>query len=202
MQPEDGKKPMRIGVLALQGAFREHCKILRGLGVEVVEVRLPEELENLDGLIIPGGESTTIGKLADWHGLIEPMKEAAKSIPVWGTCAGLVFMAKEVGMQQAILAVMDMTVERNAFGRQVDSFEEDLEIEGLEGGSFHGVFIRAPVITKVGTEVQVLSRLKDGRIVAARRGSLMVTAFHPELSSDDRIHRYFLRMCEQASVQG
>ena len=193
---------MRIGVLALQGAFREHCKILRRLGVEVVEVRLPEELENLDGLIIPGGESTTIGKLADWYGLMEPLKEAAKSIPVWGTCAGLVFMAKEVGMQQPILAVMDMTVERNAFGRQVDSFEEDLEMEGLEGGSFHGVFIRAPVITKVGTEIQVLSRLKDGRIVAARRGSLMVTAFHPELSSDDRIHRYFLRMCEQASVQG
>ena len=202
MQPEDGKKTMRIGVLALQGAFREHCKILRRLGVEVVEVRLPEELENLDGLIIPGGESTTIGKLADWYGLMEPLKEAAKSIPVWGTCAGLVFMAKEVGMQQPILAVMDMTVERNAFGRQVDSFEEDLEMEGLEGGSFHGVFIRAPVITKVGTEIQVLSRLKDGRIVAARRGSLMVTAFHPELSSDDRIHRYFLRMCEQASVQG
>ena len=198
----DGKKTMRIGVLALQGAFREHCKILRRLGVEVVEVRLPEELENLDGLIIPGGESTTIGKLADWYGLMEPLKEAAKSIPVWGTCAGLVFMAKEVGMQQPILAVMDMTVERNAYGRQVDSFEEDLEMEGLEGGSFHGVFIRAPVITKVGTEIQVLSRLKDGRIVAARRGSLMVTAFHPELSSDDRIHRYFLRMCEQASVQG
>ncbi len=202
MQPEDGKKTMRIGVLALQGAFREHCKILRRLGVEVVEVRLPEELKNLDGLIIPGGESTTIGKLADWYGLMEPLKDAAKSIPVWGTCAGLVFMAKEVGMQQPILGVMDMTVERNAFGRQVDSFEEDLEMEGLEGGSFHGVFIRAPVITKVGTEVQVLSRLKDGRIVAARRGSLMVTAFHPELSSDDRIHRYFLRMCEQASVQG
>ncbi len=189
---------MRIGVLALQGAFQEHCEILRRLGAEVVEVRLPEQLKDLDGLIIPGGESTSIGKLADWYGLLEPLKAAAKSLPIWGTCAGLVFMAKDVGMKQPILAVMDVVVARNAFGRQVDSFEEDIEISGLEGGPFHGVFIRAPVITEVGADTEVLSRLKDGQIVAARRDSLLVTSFHPELTPDDRVHRYFLKMCEQA----
>lgn len=189
---------MKIGVLALQGAFQEHCEILRRLGAEVVEVRLPEELKDLDGLIIPGGESTSIGKLADWYGLLEPLKAAAKSLPIWGTCAGLVFMAKDVGMKQPILEVMDVVVARNAFGRQVDSFEEDIEISGLEGGPFHGVFIRAPVITEVGADIQVLSRLKDGRIVAARRDSLLVTSFHPELTPDDRVHRYFLKMCELA----
>jgi pyridoxal 5'-phosphate synthase pdxT subunit len=191
-------KAMRIGVLALQGAFQEHCEILRRLGAEVVEVRLPEQLKDLDGLIIPGGESTSIGKLADWYGLLEPLKAAAKSLPIWGTCAGLVFMAKDVGMKQPILAVMDVVVARNAFGRQVDSFEEDIEISGLEGGLFHGVFIRAPVITEVGADTEVLSRLKDGRIVAARRDSLLVTSFHPELTPDDRVHRYFLKMCERA----
>jgi pyridoxal 5'-phosphate synthase pdxT subunit len=190
-------KAMKIGVLALQGAFQEHCEILRRLGAEVVEVRLPEQLEDLDGLIIPGGESTSIGKLADWYGLLGPLRAAAKSLPIWGTCAGLVFMAKDVGMKQPILAVMDLVVERNAFGRQVDSFEEDIEISGLEGGPFHGVFIRAPVIAEVGADIQVLSRLKDGRIVAARRDSLLVTSFHPELTPDDRVHRYFLKMCEQ-----
>lgn len=189
---------MRIGVLALQGAFQEHCEILKRLGAEVVEVRLPEQLKDLDGLIIPGGESTSIGKLADWYGLLEPLKAAAKTLPIWGTCAGLVFMAKDVGMKQPILAVMDVVVARNAFGRQVDSFEEDIEISGLEGGPFHGVFIRAPVITEVGADTEVLSRLKDGQIVAARRDSLLVTSFHPELTPDDRVHQYFLKMCEQA----
>lgn len=189
---------MRIGVLALQGAFREHCDILKRLGAEVVEVRLPEELQGLDGLIIPGGESTSIGKLADWYGLLEPLKQASKSLPLWGTCAGMIFMATRVGMKQPILGVMDVVVERNAFGRQVDSFEEDLEISGLEGGPFHAVFIRAPVISEVGPGVEVLSRLKDGRIVAARLGSMLVTSFHPELTRDDRVHQYFLKMCEKA----
>jgi 5'-phosphate synthase pdxT subunit len=190
---------MRIGVLALQGAFQEHCTILKRLGVEAVEVRLPEQLEDLDGLIIPGGESTSIGKLANWYGLMEPLVKASQSVPVWGTCAGLVFMAKDVGMDQPILKAMDMVIERNAFGRQVDSFEEDLEISGLEGGPFHGVFIRAPAIVRVGEAVEIIGKLKDGRIVAAKQGKLLVTAFHPELTSDDRLHRYFVDMCKAAS---
>ncbi|MGB6067249.1 MAG: pyridoxal 5'-phosphate synthase glutaminase subunit PdxT [Desulfomonilaceae bacterium] len=187
---------MRIGVLALQGDFEEHCTVLTRLGVNVREVRLPHDLENLDGLILPGGESTTIGKLADRYGLLNPLKLMAGSMPMWGTCAGLVFMARDVGMPQPILGIMDMVVQRNAFGRQVDSFEEDLEIRGLEGGPFRGVFIRAPVISEVGSKVEVLCRLRDGRIVAVRDGLNMATSFHPELTGDDRLHRYFLRIAE------
>jgi 5'-phosphate synthase pdxT subunit len=190
---------MKIGVLALQGAFEEHCNILDRLGIEAIEVRLPKDLEGLDGLIIPGGESTSIGKLADWYGLLEPLRTFCASTPVWGTCAGLVFMAKDVGMEQPLLGVMDVIVERNAFGRQVDSFEEDLEIQGIEDGPFHGVFIRAPVISKVGPEVDVLCSLKDGRIVAVRQGRLMATSFHPELTKDDRLHRYFVKLVEELS---
>lgn len=188
---------MRIGVLALQGDFEEHCAVLTRLGVEVVEVRLPQHLEKLDGLIIPGGESTTIGKLAQRYGLLDPLRLRAKSMPMWGTCAGLVLMARDVGMSQPLLDVMDMVVQRNAFGRQVDSFEEDLEILGIEGGPFHGVFIRAPVISEVGPGVEVLCRLRDGRTVAVREGHLIATSFHPELTRDDRLHRYFLRMAAE-----
>lgn len=166
------------------------------LGVSVREVRLPHDLENLDGLIVPGGESTTIGKLADRYGLLNPLKLMAGSMPMWGTCAGLVFMARDVGMPQPILGIMDMVVQRNAFGRQVDSFEEDLEIQGLDDGPFRGVFIRAPVISEVGSKVEVLCRLRDGRIVAVRDGLHMATSFHPELTGDDRLHRYFLRIAE------
>ncbi|MBI4965698.1 MAG: pyridoxal 5'-phosphate synthase glutaminase subunit PdxT [Desulfomonile tiedjei] len=183
---------MRIGVLALQGDFEEHCAVLRRLGVEPREVRLPEHLEGLDGLIIPGGESTTIGKLAARFGLLDALRRLADAIPVWGTCGGLVFLAKDVGMDQPLLGIMDMVVERNAFGRQVDSFEADLEIRGIEGGGFHGVFIRAPVIKEVGPKVDVLCRLADGRIVAAKQGHVLVTSFHPELTADDRLHKYFL----------
>ncbi len=189
-----GEEAMKIGVLALQGDFEEHFTILTRLGVEVAEVRLPQHLEDLQGLIIPGGESTTIGKLADRYGLLEPLRLCAKTMPMWGTCAGLVFMARDVGMSQPLLGVMDMVVQRNAFGRQVDSFEEDLEIAGIEGGPFHGVFIRAPVIEEVGLKVEVLCRLRDGRTVAVRQGSLIATSFHPELTSDDRLHRFFLRL--------
>jgi pyridoxal 5'-phosphate synthase pdxT subunit len=189
----------RIGVLALQGDFEEHCAVLRRLGVEVVEVRLPQHLEGLDGLVIPGGESTTIGKLADEYGLLTPLRAAVGSLPIWGTCAGLVFMARDVGHHQPLLGIMDIVVERNAFGRQVDSFEADLQILGLEGGSFHGVFIRAPAIEAVGPRVEVLCRLSDGRIVAARQGKLLVTSFHPELTKDDRLHRYFISMASEAS---
>ena len=189
---------MRIGVLALQGDFEEHCFILKKLGVESVEVRLPRDLEKLDGIIIPGGESTTIGKLARQYQFIDKLKELASCIPVWGTCAGMVFMAREVGFDQPVLGVIDMEVERNAFGRQVESFEEDLEIAGLEEPAFPGVFIRAPVVKNVGPNVTVLCRVNDGRIVAVRQGNLMATSFHPELTSDDRLHRYFIKIVEQS----
>lgn len=189
---------MRIGVLALQGDFQEHCAVLRRLGVVPVEVRLPEELQGLDGLILPGGESTTIGKLAVDYGLLKPIREFSSAKPIWGTCCGLVFMAREVGMDQPILGIMDVVVKRNAFGRQVDSFEEDLTIRGIENGSFRGIFIRAPVIEEVGPEAEIICRLADGRIVAVRQGRFLATSFHPELTGDDRLHKYFLGMVETA----
>jgi 5'-phosphate synthase pdxT subunit len=185
---------MKIGVLALQGDFQEHEQALRKIGVEAVEVRLPQDLEGLDGLIIPGGESTSIGKLATTFELIDPLKQFAKTTPVWGTCGGLVFMAKDVGFDQPILGVLDMVVERNAFGRQVDSFEEDLDIKGIEGGPFHGVFIRAPEVKEVGPSIEILCRVEDGRIVAVRNGHLLATSFHPELTDDLRLHRYFVEI--------
>lgn len=193
---------MRIGVLALQGAFIEHIKMLEALGAEAVEVRLPEDLAGLDGLIIPGGESTTIGKLATEFGLMAPLQTFAQTRPVWGTCAGMIFMAKDIGRAQPLLGVMDIEVERNAFGRQVDSFEADLAVPALNGASerpFPAVFIRAPRLVGADEEagVEVLARLADGTAVAARQGQWLVTAFHPELSDDLRFHRYFLEMVER-----
>ena len=189
---------MKIGVLALQGAFIEHEKILTRIGAEVVEVRLPQHLEDLDGLIIPGGESTTIGKVARRWGLLEPLRAFAQSgRPLWGTCAGMIFIAKDVvdgKPDQPLLALVDVTVRRNAFGRQVDSFEADLEIAALGEEPFHAVFIRAPLIERVGEGVEVLAKLEDGAIVAVRQGNLLATAFHPELTDDDRFHRYFLSL--------
>ena len=188
---------MKIGVLALQGAFIEHIKTLKQLGAETVEVRLPEHLAGLDGLIIPGGESTTIGKLATDYGLIEPLRQFAKVKPTWGTCAGMIFLAKDIGIdEQAILAAMDIQVNRNAFGRQIDSFETHLEIKGLAGEPFHAVFIRAPVVTKADEHVSILSRLDDDRIVAVQQGHLLATAFHPELTPDSRLHAYFCDIVE------
>jgi 5'-phosphate synthase pdxT subunit len=192
---------MKIGVLALQGAFIEHEKMLQRLGVEAVEVRLPKDLAGCAGVIIPGGESTTIGKLAVQYNLIEPLREMARSgKPVWGTCAGLIFMAKDVQRDQPLLGLMDVTVQRNAFGRQVDSFEANLSIKGVDGDKlFHAIFIRAPLIESVGDGVDVLARVeKDDQevIVAAQQGNLLVTSFHPELSNDDRFHRYFVKMAE------
>jgi 5'-phosphate synthase pdxT subunit len=184
---------MRVGVLALQGAFVEHEAKLRALGVAAVQVRLPEQLEGLDGVIIPGGESTTIGKLAVEYGLIEPLRDFARRVPTWGTCAGMIFLAKDIGSdRQPILGVMDITVNRNAFGRQIDSFEVDLPIDGLDGDPFHAVFIRAPVVTRAEPDVKVLAALDDGRIVAVEQGHLLATAFHPELTGDLRLHAYFL----------
>jgi 5'-phosphate synthase pdxT subunit len=190
---------MRIGVLALQGAFIEHEQALQRIGVEAREVRLPEHLEGLDGLIIPGGESTTIGKLAVQYGLMEPIRAmAAAGKPLWGTCAGMIFMAKDVGRDQPLLGLMDVTVQRNAFGRQVDSFETDLDVPAIitpeNKRPFHAIFIRAPLIESVGTGVEVLAALSNGAIVAARQGRLLVTSFHPELAHDDRFHRYFVSL--------
>ena len=192
---------MKIGVLALQGDFQEHCQVLKRIGVECREIRLPEDMSDIDGLIIPGGESTTVGKLATTFGLLEPLRDLSKSIPLWGTCAGLVFMARDVGHDQPILGIMDMVVQRNAFGRQVDSFEEDLDIKGIPDGPFHGVFIRAPIIQDVGPDVEVMCRVRDKRIVAARQGRLLVTAFHPELTEDVRLHRYFLSMAANTATK-
>ncbi|MGD9100847.1 MAG: pyridoxal 5'-phosphate synthase glutaminase subunit PdxT [Anaerolineae bacterium] len=187
---------MKIGILALQGAFIEHEDMLRPLGVETVEVRLPQHLQGLDGLIIPGGESTTIGKLAHDFDLLEPLRRFATARPTWGTCAGLIFLAREVGHAQPLLGLMDVVVERNAFGRQVDSFETGLAVPALGQRPFPAVFIRAPLIDKVGAGVEVLARLDDGRIVAARQGHWLVTAFHPELTDDDRFHRLFVDMVD------
>lgn len=185
---------MKVGVLALQGAFIEHIKMVESLGAEGVEVRLPEHLDGLDALILPGGESTTIGKLAVQYNLIEPLRDFAKSKPTWGTCAGMIFLAKDIGHdRQPILGVMDITVNRNAFGRQIDSFEAELPIKGLEGGNFHTIFIRAPIATAAGEGVEILGKLEDGRIIAARQGHLLATAFHPELTDDSRIHALFLK---------
>ena len=189
---------MKIGVLALQGAFIEHVKMLRQLDVEAVEVRLPQQLEGLDGLIIPGGESTTIGKLATSYGLVKPLREFALSNPTWGTCAGMIFLAKDIGIEeQPILAAMDIQVNRNAFGRQVDSFETDLKIQGLGEERFHAVFIRAPIVVAVEPHVNVLARLDDSRIVAVRQGHLLATSFHPELTNDLRLHSYFCAIVKE-----
>jgi len=165
---------------------------LRKLGIKPREVRLPDQLKGLAGLILPGGESTTFANLAGSYGLVEPLRRLAAAMPMWGTCAGLVFMARDVGMDQPVLGVMDIALERNAFGRQKDSFEEDLEISGIEGGPYHAVFIRAPVVTEVGPDVEILCKERTGRIVVVRQGHLLGTSFHPELTDDDRFHRYFL----------
>jgi 5'-phosphate synthase pdxT subunit len=188
---------MRIGVLALQGDFAEHCIMLRRLGVDGVEVRLAEHLGGLEGLIIPGGESTTIGKLADDFHLMEPLRQFGRQKAIWGTCAGAIFLSRDVRRQQPLLELMDITVERNAFGRQIASFETDLDVPVLkqidpQERPYHAIFIRAPLIESVQGQAQVLSRLDDGRIVAAQQGRLLATSFHPELTEDDRFHRYFL----------
>jgi pyridoxal 5'-phosphate synthase pdxT subunit len=187
---------MTIGILALQGDFIEHIHMLEKLGVKTAEIRKPGEMDKIKGLIIPGGESTTMMKLMHSFGLIYPIKHfAAAKLPVWGTCAGLICIASNVhnpdSTPMETLGLMNITVKRNAFGRQVDSFETSLQIAELKDGPFPGVFIRAPYIEKAGKDVQVLATLPDGRIVAARQGNLLATSFHPELTPDTRFHRYF-----------
>lgn len=186
---------LKFGVLALQGDFAEHAVTLKRLGHSTVEVRLPRDLEGLSGLIIPGGESTTIGKLAVEWGLMEPLRDFAQTKPVWGTCAGAIFLSKDAHRPQPLLGVMEIVVARNAFGRQVDSFEIDLDVPALNSAKpYHAVFIRAPLIEMVGAGVQVLAQLPDGRIVAAQQGKLLATSFHPELTRDDRFHQYFVSL--------
>ena len=186
---------MEVGVLALQGAFREHCKLLKDCGAKSREIRKPEELEGIVGLIIPGGESTTIGRLMVEFNLLEPIKElAARRIPIFGTCAGMVLLAKEIeGSHQPRLGLMDMEVVRNGFGRQTESFETDLEISALGIKPFRGVFIRAPYIKKVSPNIGILASFED-KIVFVRQGNLLACSFHPELTDDTRVHQYFLEM--------
>ncbi len=206
---------MRIGVLALQGDFAEHAAVLHGLEgerlaggngagplegpLEAVEVRLPEELAALDGIIMPGGESTTIGKLLSDYGLLEPLRQRIRcGLPAFGTCAGAIALARTViGLERPLLAVMDLLIRRNAYGRQLQSFETELLIPELGEPPLRAVFIRAPSIESVGSGVQVLARLPDGSIVAARQGNLLAATFHPELAGDFRLHRYFLQMAAQ-----
>lgn len=194
---------MKIGILALQGDFAEHSATLEHLGVETRQVRLPDHLESLNGLIIPGGESTTIGKLAEDFHLISPIRKFGRKRAIWGTCAGAIFLSKDVRRQQPLLELMDITVERNAFGRQVASFEIDIDVPVLQeldpqdNYPYHAVFIRAPLIETVEGTAQILATLPDNRIVAAQQGNLLATSFHPELTADDRFHRYFLTMASQ-----
>ena len=192
---------MKIGVLALQGDFHEHLAALNRISVESCQVRLPEQLEDLDGLIIPGGESTTIGKLAVDFKMLEPLRLFGTQKAIWGTCAGAIFLSKDAHRHQPLLELMDIIVERNAFGRQVASFEIGLDVPALRSVDpstepFHAVFIRAPLIQEVKPQVDVLARLEDGRIVAARQGHWLATSFHPELTQDDRFHRYFVEIAK------
>ena len=189
-------RPPRIGVLALQGAVREHVEAIRDVGGEPVLVRLPKDLEQLDALILPGGESTTMRKLIEVYGLREPIVALAHGgAPVYGTCAGMILLAARLGDgEQPVLGLLDVTVQRNAYGRQLDSFEADLAIPSLGDKPLHGVFIRAPVVSDVGPEVAVLARDPDGRPVAVRQGRVLATAFHPELTADRRLHRLLLEL--------
>ncbi|GAC1328329.1 MAG: pyridoxal 5'-phosphate synthase glutaminase subunit PdxT [Chloroflexota bacterium] len=197
---------LTVGVLAVQGDFAEHAAMLRrasqdtGRDVEIREVRMPRDVIGLDGLIVPGGESTTIGKLLVAYGLEEPIRLAATAgMPVWGTCAGMILLARDIvgGEPDGRIGLVDVTVRRNAFGRQVDSFETDLDVKGLDA-PLHAVFIRAPLVERVGDAVETLATLPDGRIVAARQGQMLATAFHPELTPDTSLHAWFIEQCEAA----
>jgi 5'-phosphate synthase pdxT subunit len=195
---------MRIGVLALQGAFREHLQTLGAIGVEGVPVRLPGDLADVAGLILPGGESTTMRKLIDRWDLRNPILGlAARGAPIFGTCAGMIVLAREIaGGEEPILPLLDVAVQRNAFGRQLDSFEADLSVPILGDQPVHGVFIRAPIIDRAGPDVDVLARLDDGRIVAVRERNIIATAFHPELAGENRFHRLVATMAAEHEDPG
>ena len=191
----------RVGVLAIQGDFLEHRQVLERIGVDAPEIRLPHQLDDVDGLIIPGGESTTIVQLIDIYGFRKTLEEKSKAgMPIWGTCAGMIVIASSLSDRRPEpLGLMNIRVSRNAFGRQFDSFEQDLTVEELEGPPFHGVFIRAPAVKKIGDGVRVMASLDDGRPVAVRQDRLFATAFHPELTDDTRIHEMFVRIVEGAN---
>jgi 5'-phosphate synthase pdxT subunit len=195
---------MKIGVLAVQGAFAEHVRTLASIGVEGVEVRLPAELAEVSGLILPGGESTAQRRLIERWGLRGPILDLARSgRPIFGTCAGMILLAGEIaGGEAPLLPLLDMTVERNAFGRQLDSFEADVAVPVLGSAPVHGVFIRAPIVDRVGPGVDVLARLDDGRIVAVRERNVMATAFHPELAGETRFHRLMATMASEHDDPG
>jgi len=197
---------MRIGVLALQGDFAEHVAVLKALGAETAEVRLPSHLEGLGGLIIPGGESTTIGKLAAHYGLMNALRDFGLSKPIWGTCAGAILLSRDAHRTQPLLNLMNITVARNAFGPQIASFETHvyvaaLSLVGQDFRPFPAIFIRAPLIDSVSGDARALATLPDGRIVAAQEGHWLATSFHPELTSDKRFHRYFLAMASAAAYR-
>jgi 5'-phosphate synthase pdxT subunit len=189
---------LEVGVLAIQGDFAEHISVLGKLGVQAREIRLPAHLDSLDGLIIPGGESTTLSRLMSNYDLREPItKMAMQGVAIWGTCAGMIMLSQEITEQDPVpLGIMDIGVQRNAFGRQVDSFEQTLEISVLGADPYHAIFIRAPVIIRVGQGVEVLSSLEDRRPVAVQQGNLLATSFHPELTTDYRFHEYFLSLAD------
>jgi 5'-phosphate synthase pdxT subunit len=192
---------MKIGVLALQGDFAEHIAMLGRLKVPAVEVRIPGQLKGLDGLIIPGGESTTIGKLATDFGMLQPLQNFGERRAIWGTCAGAIFLSQDASRDQPLLGLMHIKVARNAFGRQVESFEADLDIPELKRVTastdpYHAIFIRAPLIESVQGDARVLAALPDGRIVAAQQGHFLATSFHPELTDDTRFHQYFLSLVD------
>ena len=195
---------MKIGVLAVQGAFREHLQTLGAIGVEGVPVRLPADLDDIAGLILPGGESTTMRKLIERWGLRQPILDLASGgAPIFGTCAGMIVLAREiVGGEEPILPLIDVSVRRNAFGRQLDSFEADLPVPVLGDQPVHGVFIRAPIIERTGPDVDVLARLDDGRIVAVRERNIIATAFHPELAGETRFHRLVATMANEHEDPG
>lgn len=190
-----------VGVLAIQGDYREHRTLLESLGADVKEIRLPDQLDEVNGLIIPGGESTTIVQLIDIYNMREKLRERVlnEGMPTWGTCAGMIVMAQKLSDHRPDpLKLMNIEVSRNAFGRQVDSFETDLEVEDMDGPPYHAVFIRAPVVDTIGEGVRIISSLDDGRPVAVRQGHMLATAFHPELTNDPRMHKLFLQMVDEA----
>jgi len=190
-----------VGVLAIQGDYREHRTLLESLGADVKEIRLPDQLDEVDGLIIPGGESTTIVQLIDIYNMREKLRERVlnEGMPTWGTCAGMIVMAQKLSDHRPDpLKLMNIEVTRNAFGRQVDSFETDIDVEDMDGPPYHAVFIRAPVVDTIGEGVRIISSLDDGRPVAVRQGHMLATAFHPELTNDPRMHKLFLQMVDEA----
>ena len=197
-------RPVRIGVLAVQGAFAEHINVLRQIGVEAVPVRLPSDLEGLSGLILPGGESTTMRKLIDEWGLREPILAlAGKGAPIFGTCAGMILLSMEItDGDQPVFPLLDISVKRNAFGRQLDSFESDLDVPVLGDRPVQAIFIRAPIVERVGPDVDILAKLEDGRVVAVRHGSVIATAFHPELAGETRFHRLVATMAAEFAEPG